>query len=211
MPSMFPSTRLPSTEHRVATASPLRAAAPPPMVQAAGLQRAFQGAYVGWSRRSIDSRPAATLPLWGVASCARSSSPSPCTDVPSYRRAASHGSGRHIRARSSSTTYFNYRRCASSRNLHGLCRRWFRRLHLHLRPLRLCRQRHRLFLDKSTPTTTDGFGPSSPLCVSQPLWSLLSKSLDMEQSSYWSRSTHARCWQHRRVPSSPMHPSAWQA
>jgi hypothetical protein len=41
------------------------------------------------------------LPLWGVASCARSSSPSTRTDVQSYRRATSHGTGRHIRARSS--------------------------------------------------------------------------------------------------------------
>jgi hypothetical protein len=130
-------------------------------------------------RRCIDSRPAATLPLRGVVSCARSSSPSPRTDVPGCRRAASHGSGRHVRARSSSTAgfflaYFVYRHRASSRNLHGLRRRWFRRLHLRPRPVRLRCQRHRLVLDKSTPTTADGFGPSSPLCVSQPLWSLVS-------------------------------------
>jgi hypothetical protein len=49
-----------------------------------------------------------------------------------------------------------------------------RRLHRHLRALRLRHQRHRLVLDKSTPTTAGGFGPSSPLCVSQPLWSLVS-------------------------------------
>jgi hypothetical protein len=137
-----------------------------------------------WSRCSIDSRPAATLPLRGVAPCARSSSPSPRTDVPGCRHAASHGSGRHIRARSSSTAgfflaYFDYRRRASSRNLNGLHRSWFHRLHLRPRPIRLRRQRHRLVLDKSTPTTADGFGPSSPLFVSQPLWSLVSESLDM--------------------------------
>jgi hypothetical protein len=56
-----------------------------------------------WSRRCIDSRPAAMLPLRGVASCARSSSLSPRTDIPGYRRADSHGAGRHIRARSSSS------------------------------------------------------------------------------------------------------------
>jgi hypothetical protein len=33
----------------------------------------------------------------------------------------------------------------------------------------------------------------------------------MARSSYWSRSTHARCWQHRRVLSSPMRPRASQA
>jgi hypothetical protein len=33
----------------------------------------------------------------------------------------------------------------------------------------------------------------------------------MARSSYWSRSTHARCWQHRRVPSSSTRPRAWQA
>jgi hypothetical protein len=33
----------------------------------------------------------------------------------------------------------------------------------------------------------------------------------MAQSSYWSRSTHARCWQHHRMLSSPTHPRAWQA
>jgi hypothetical protein len=48
------------------------------------------------------------------------------------------------------------------------------RLHHHLYPLWLRRQCHRLVLDKSTPTTADGFGPSSPLCISQPLWSLVS-------------------------------------
>jgi hypothetical protein len=69
-----------------------------PMVQAAGFKHASW-----WSRRCIDSRPAATLPLRGVASCARSSSPSPRTDVPGYHRAASHGVGRHVRARSSSS------------------------------------------------------------------------------------------------------------
>jgi hypothetical protein len=93
-----------------------------------------------WSCRYIGSPPAATLPLRGVASCARSSSPSPHTDVLGYRCAASHGAGRHVRARSSSTAgfflaYFVYRRRASSRNLHGLHRRWFRRLHLHPRPV----------------------------------------------------------------------------
>jgi hypothetical protein len=56
-----------------------------------------------WSRRCIDSCPAAMLPLRGVASCARSSSPSSRTDVPGYRRAASRGAGRHVRARSSSS------------------------------------------------------------------------------------------------------------
>jgi hypothetical protein len=132
-----------------------------------------------WPRRCTNSRPAATPLLRGVASCARSSSSSPRTDVPDCRRTASHGAGHHVRARSSSTvgfflTYFLYRRRASSRNLHGLRRRWFRRLHLRLRPVRLCCQCHRLVLDKSTPTTADGFGPSSPLCVSQPLWSLVS-------------------------------------
>jgi hypothetical protein len=55
-----------------------------------------------WSHRCIDSRPAATLPLRGVASCARSSSPSSRTDDPGCRRAASHGAGHHVRARSSS-------------------------------------------------------------------------------------------------------------
>jgi hypothetical protein len=43
------------------------------------------------------------LPLQGVASCARSSSPSSRTDDPGCRRAASHGVGRHVRARSSSS------------------------------------------------------------------------------------------------------------
>jgi hypothetical protein len=56
-----------------------------------------------WSRRYIESRPAATLPLLGVASCARSSSPSPRIDVPGYHHAASNGAGRHVRARSSSS------------------------------------------------------------------------------------------------------------
>jgi hypothetical protein len=48
------------------------------------------------------------------------------------------------------------------------------RLHHHLRLLRLRRQCHHLILDKSTPTTADNFGPSSSLCISQPLWSLVS-------------------------------------
>jgi hypothetical protein len=43
------------------------------------------------------------LPLQGVASCVRSSSPSPRTDAPGYRHAAFHGAGCHIRARSSSS------------------------------------------------------------------------------------------------------------
>jgi hypothetical protein len=93
-----------------------------------------------WSRRCIDSCPAAMLPLWGVASCARSSSSSPRIDILGCCRAASHGAGRHVHARSSSTSgfflaYFDYRRRASSRNLHGLRRRWFRRLHLRPRPV----------------------------------------------------------------------------
>jgi hypothetical protein len=101
-PSTSSSMRLPPTEHRVAAASPLRAAAPPPLVQAAGSQRAFL-VRSWWSRHCIDSRPVARLPLPGVASCARSSLPSPRTDVPGYHRAASHGAGRHVHARSSSS------------------------------------------------------------------------------------------------------------
>jgi hypothetical protein len=49
-------SRLPPTEHRVAAASPLRAAAPPPMVQAAGFQRAFQGAYVAGGHAAPSTR-----------------------------------------------------------------------------------------------------------------------------------------------------------
>jgi hypothetical protein len=45
-PSTSPSTRLPPIELRAAAASPLRAAALPPLVHATGLRRAFQGAYV---------------------------------------------------------------------------------------------------------------------------------------------------------------------
>lgn len=45
-PSTSPSTRLPPIEHRGAAASPLRAAAPPPLIHATGLRRAFRGVYV---------------------------------------------------------------------------------------------------------------------------------------------------------------------
>jgi hypothetical protein len=55
-----------------------------------------------WSRRCTDSCPAATPPLWGLASCAQSYSSFPCTDVPGCHRATSHGADCHIRARSSS-------------------------------------------------------------------------------------------------------------
>jgi hypothetical protein len=41
-----PGTRLPLTERLVAAVSPLRATAPPPLVQAAGFQHAFLGMYV---------------------------------------------------------------------------------------------------------------------------------------------------------------------
>jgi hypothetical protein len=45
MASTSPSTRLPPFEHRAAAASPLRAVASPPLVPAAGYQRAFSGMY----------------------------------------------------------------------------------------------------------------------------------------------------------------------
>jgi hypothetical protein len=55
--------------------------------------------------------------------CTLSSSPSPLTDVLGCRRAASHGAGHHVRARSSSTVgfflaYFDYRRRASTGYVH---------------------------------------------------------------------------------------------
>ena len=63
-PSTSPSTRLPPIEHRVATAPPLRAAAPPPLVRATGCQCALPGVYAPVaSRRCPESRPAATPPL----------------------------------------------------------------------------------------------------------------------------------------------------
>ena len=68
-PSTSPSTRLPPIEHRVAAASPLYAAAPPPLVRATGCQRVLPGVYAPVaSRRCPDSRPAATPPPRVVAS-----------------------------------------------------------------------------------------------------------------------------------------------
>jgi hypothetical protein len=48
---------LPPTEHRVAAASPLRAAVPPRLVQAAGLQHAFLDVYVVGGHAAALTRP----------------------------------------------------------------------------------------------------------------------------------------------------------
>jgi hypothetical protein len=56
-PSTSPSTRLSPFEHRVAAASPLRAVASPPLVPAAGYQRAFSGMYIaGGSHAAAPTR-----------------------------------------------------------------------------------------------------------------------------------------------------------
>jgi hypothetical protein len=56
-PSTSPSTRLPPIEHRAAAASPLRAVASPPLVPAAGYQRAFSGVSVaGGSHTAAPTR-----------------------------------------------------------------------------------------------------------------------------------------------------------
>ena len=82
-PSTSPSTRLSLIEHRVAAASPLRAAAPPPLVRATGCQCALPGVYAPVaSRRCPDSRPAATPPLGPWRRRTQSTLPPPRTDAP---------------------------------------------------------------------------------------------------------------------------------
>jgi hypothetical protein len=121
----MPSMRLPPTKHQVAAASPLRAAAPPPLVQAADFQRAFLGAYVAGGHAAAPTRTIQLrCPPQVVVCCTRSSSPSPRTNVPGCRRAASHGAGRQVYARSSSTAgfflaYFDYRRRTTIGYVHG--------------------------------------------------------------------------------------------
>jgi hypothetical protein len=143
-----------------------------------------------WSRRCICSRPAATSPLWGASrGYTRSSSLSPHTNVPGCRCTAFHDADRHVCARSSSS--------------HGVLPRLLRVLPTQLYwlrawpllaitipaytfcPLRLRRQHHRLVLDQSTSTTTNGIITSLHRSASRNRSGASSASLPgMEQSSY---------------------------
>jgi hypothetical protein len=172
---MSPSTRLPSTEHRVAAASSLRAAAMPPLVQAA-----FLGMYVTGGHAAALTRALQLCRPFGVSHrYMRPSSPSPRTDVPGYHMPPSlarvatstHGLRHTFRF---FFTYFEHRRNVARPLLADACpakyfydslgvqpdppgHRWVCRL-LRLCPSQLRRQRHRLILDytfSSTLTTAD--------------------------------------------------------
>jgi hypothetical protein len=170
-------------EHRAAAASLLWAAAPPPLVHATGFRRTFLGVSIAGGHAVAPTRALQLrYPPRIVACCTRSSSPSPRTDVPGCHRVASHGVGHHVRARSSS----------SCRVLPRLLRvppppRLYRLRAWPLLAITIPTAYTVVFVHydftasviassstKSTPTIADGFDPSSLLCVSQPLWSLVS-------------------------------------
>jgi hypothetical protein len=94
LPSTSPSTRLPSFKHQAAAASPFRAVASPPLVPAAGYQRAFSRMYVaGGSHAAARTRALQPRrPIGPLRRCTRSS-PSPRKDVAGFHRATSLGVG----------------------------------------------------------------------------------------------------------------------
>jgi hypothetical protein len=95
-PSTSPSMRLPPFEHRAAATSPLRAVASPPLVPAAGYQRAFSGMYVaGGSHAAAPTRALQPRRPIGPLHCCTRSSPSPREDVAGFHHATSLGAGCH--------------------------------------------------------------------------------------------------------------------
>ena len=97
LPSTSLSTRLPPITHQAAAASPLLAAASPPLFHATGFQCALLDVDVASSLSHwTDSRPIVPPPPLGPEGpCMRPSSPSMHTDVPGSHNATSNGARRH--------------------------------------------------------------------------------------------------------------------
>ena len=97
LPSTSLSTRLPPIKHQAAAASPLLAAASPPLFHATGFQCALLDVDVASSLSHwTDSRPIVLPPpLGSEGPCMRPSSPSLQSDIPGSHRATSYGARRH--------------------------------------------------------------------------------------------------------------------